>query len=255
MGTANRPREHEAAESAWMLLGPLGVLVVALGLAALLALLGLMGLSPSPLTWYLARASGLTLYLLLWLSLVSGLGLTTRLLDLLGGRRVVWDLHRLATELAYSFLALHVLSLAADPSVPLGATGVLLVSQTSVRQPWTDIGIVTAYGFTVVAASFSLRRLIGNRIWRALHYATFPLWVTALLHGLGAGTDTGRPWAILLYVTTAAVAALMTASRLARSIRPWQQWSEQSKAASGPVVADVCVSGVGRRDASTGGGR
>ncbi len=236
MGTGNRPREHEVEESAWILLGPLGVLAVALGLAALLVLLGLIGLSPSPLTWYLARASGLTLYLLLWLSLVSGLGLTTRLLDLLGGRRVVWELHSLATELAYSFLALHVLSLAADPSVPLGATGVLLMSQTSVRQPWTDIGIVTAYGFIVVAASFSLRRFIGRAAWRALHYVTFPLWAMALSHGLGAGSDATRPWAILLYATTTGLVAFLGSIRLLQARRPRQQWKGEWRSGASLAV-------------------
>lgn len=233
MSVDTRRSEFESSEGAWTLVGPLGLLLTAVGLTGLLALLGLLGLSPSPLTWYLARASGLTLYLLLWLALVSGLGLTTKLLDLLGGRRVVWDLHRLATELAYSFLALHLLALAADPSVPLGIAGVLLPFTSGVRQPWTDIGILAAYGFLAVAASFSLRRFIGTAAWRALHYATFPLWAVALLHGVGAGSDATRPWAILLYTTTTGVAVFLMSARLFQAMRPRQQWSGESRLDAG----------------------
>jgi predicted ferric reductase len=194
--------------------GPLVVLLVAIGAVWLLAFLTLMGVSLSPLTWYLARASGLTLYLLFWLSVVSGLGLTTALLDAFGGRASVWIAHRFVTELAFAFLALHMLSLAADPSVSLGFTGVLLPFTSHVRQPWTDLGILSGMGMVALAVSFSLRRYIGTIGWRLLHYGAFPLWVMALLHGIGAGSDSSRPWAMLLYGSTTLVVVFLSLFRL-----------------------------------------
>lgn len=196
--------------------GPVGLMLVAAGMAGLVAGSKFLGTSPSPLTWYLARASGFTLYLLFWLSVVTGLGLTTKLLDALGGRGGVWQLHRFATELAFVFLGLHMLSLALDPSVSLGALGVLVPFISDVRQPWTDLGILAAMGFTGIAASFAIRRLLGQGGWRALHYAAFPLWLLALVHGVGAGSDSGRPWAIVLYLATTATVVFLSLYRLLR---------------------------------------
>ena len=195
------------------LIGPYGVLLVVLGMLALLAGSASFGVSVSPATWYLARASGLTLYLLLWWSVVSGLGVTTKLWGLTS-RGSVWDVHRLTTELAYVFLALHLLSLAVDPTVPLGFAGVLLPFTSDVRQPWTDIGILTGYGMVIIGASFGMRRMIGQRAWRLLHVGAFPLWVMALAHGLGAGSDAHRPWAMLLYLISASVVVFLTLFRL-----------------------------------------
>src|SRR5687768_9172164 len=92
----------------------------ALIVAALLAVAAIFGWSASPVTWYMARASGLMLYLVLWASTLTGLGLTTALLDRLGGRGIVFSVHAFITQLAYGFLALHLLSIAADPTVNFG---------------------------------------------------------------------------------------------------------------------------------------
>lgn len=238
MREATRASEHTVnleGERAWTLVGPLGLLIAGAAMTGLLAGLALTGGSPSPLTWYLARASGLTLYLLTWLALVSGLGLTTKLLDLLGGRRLVWDSHRLVTELAYVFLAVHMLSLAVDPAVPLGVSGVLLPFTSDVRQPWTDAGILAAFGFVVVTISFSLRRYLGKLGWRLLHYGTFPLWAMALVHGVGAGSDAMRPWAILLYAATAGVVLFLTLYRLLQVVTP-RWWSIASRPEGRPSL-------------------
>jgi hypothetical protein len=172
------------------------------------------GLSISPAVWYVARASGFTAYLLLWLAVVAGLGLTTRLLDFVGGPALVLPLHRFITELGVSALALHIVAVALDPTVAIGLGGALLPFSSAVRQPWTDLGILTAYGFVLVAASFAFRGLLGRRGWRRLHFLAFPLWGTATIHGIGAGTDSSAPWAIALYLATTALVVFLSLFRL-----------------------------------------
>ena len=148
----------------------------------------LTGGSLSPLTWYLARASGLTLYLLLWLSVVSGLGIRR------GCCRHRADLADVGaapyhSDLSIILLVLHLVSLALDRSVSLGILGVLVPFVSDVRQPWTDLGIVAGYGMIAVSASFNIRHLIGWRAWRWLHVGSLPLWLIALAHGIGAGSE------------------------------------------------------------------
>lgn len=203
---------------------PVGLIVVAAGTAGMLTATAITGASISPLVWYLARAAGFTLYLLLWLSVVTGLGLTTKLFSLIVQRQDIWLLHRVTTELAFVFLALHLIALALDPSVALGVLGVLLPFTTNVRQPWTDIGILAGWGMTGLALSFSLRRLLHQRGWRLLHYSAFPLWVMALVHGIGAGTDTHQIWAVLLYLSTTGIVLFLSFFRVFMSTSSWG-WS------------------------------
>lgn len=174
-----------------------GVTIGLLGIGALVT-----GRSLSPMTWYLTRASGMTLYLLLWLSTVLGLGLTTTLLDRLGGRAVVFSLHGFATALAYGFLAWHLLSLAADRAVPFGVRELLVPFVSPWREPWTGFGVLAAELHVVIGASFGLRQLLSYRAWRALHWLTFPLFGLGLAHGLGAGSDSGTVWAQTIYLGT-----------------------------------------------------
>jgi predicted ferric reductase len=185
-------------------------------MAALLAVAAIFGRSASPVTWYVARASGLMLYLMLWVSTLTGLGLTTALLDRWGGRGIVFSVHTFITQLAYGFLALHLLSLVADPTVDFGPKQLLVPFATTWREPWTGLGVIAGWLTIVIGASFAIKRVIGQRAWRALHVLTFPLYGMALLHGLGAGTDSRTPWAGAVYLVTGSVVVLFSCYRLLR---------------------------------------
>lgn len=195
----------------------------ALVTAALLAVAALTGRSLSPLTWYIARASGLSLYLTLWVATVGGLALTTSLLDRWVSRSGVLSIHAFATHLAYGFLALHMLSIAADPTVHYGFRELLAPFAAGWREPWTGLGVLAGQLTVVIGASFGLRPRIGVRVWRALHWLTFPLYGMALLHGVGAGSDTGQPWVKALYLATGAVVVVFTLYRVLRGARGSQR--------------------------------
>jgi predicted ferric reductase len=184
--------------------------------ATLMVLAAWLGSSPSPVTWYVARASGIMLYLVLWFSCLLGLGLTTGLMDGRIERGIIFSLHAFATQLAYGFLALHLLSIAADPTVRFGPKQLLLPFASAWREPWTGFGILAAVLTIVIGVSFAVKRLIGHRVWRALHGLTFVLYALTLLHGLGAGTDATTLWAQVLYLVTGAAVVLFGCYRLLR---------------------------------------
>jgi DMSO/TMAO reductase YedYZ heme-binding membrane subunit len=63
-------------------------------------------------------------------------------------------------------------------------------------------------------ASFSVRRRIGQRVWRALHTTTFLAFAAATVHGILSGTDTSQPWAWWLYVVACATVTFLVVVRL-----------------------------------------
>jgi hypothetical protein len=164
----------------------------------------LTGASLSPLTWYVARSSGVTLYAALWLTVMLGLGMTTTLFDRVLGRALVLSLHRYVTDLSYSLLALHMVALALDIYVPFGPADLFMPFHAMGGDVWVGLGVLTAWGTAAVGVSFSLRRWIGQRGWRLLHYGSFPLYVVALFHGLGAGTDARSRYLLVFYIATLA---------------------------------------------------
>ena len=175
---------------------------------------GLTGQTLSPLTWYLTRAGGLTLYLLLWASLMLGLGVTTKAADRLTSRSVVWSLHTFVTQLAYGFLGLHLISLLADSHVPFTVVDILLPFSSNAVEPWTGLGVVGMYVLLIIGISGPARRFIDFKAWKMIHLLSFPLFLLALLHGVKSGTDTPTSGIAAMYLLTTLSACWLTLYRL-----------------------------------------
>lgn len=162
-----------------------------------------------PTFWLLARASGLVAYALLPASVLAGIVLKARPL----GRSVrpasAVDVHRFLALLGLGALALHGGTLVLDSTVDIGLRALLVPGASPYRPLATGLGVLGAELMALVTVSFSLRKLIGGKAWRALHWLTYLVFALATLHGLAAGTDSGRTWALALY--GAAVGAVLAA--------------------------------------------
>jgi hypothetical protein len=91
-------------------------------------------------------------------------------------------------------LGLQVLALLGDHYVGFRLSQLLVPFTVPYRPFWTALGTLGLYLLGGIAASFYVRRLIGNRAWRTIHCATFGAFSLALLRGVFAGTDSGAPW-------------------------------------------------------------
>ena len=180
------------------------IFLIAIAVLAVLALTwsGVTGQSVSPLSWYIARASGFILYMISWFLVISGLGSSTKFLVNTGNRSLAMSLHTYAFHLWYGLLALHMLSIAIDPAVNFGLVELLVPFASGWQEPWTGLGIVAAQIGIIVGASSFIRRVFGYRIWKALHWLSLPMFALGLLHGLLAGTDGGSLPAFALYMIT-----------------------------------------------------
>lgn len=205
---------------------PAGGLLAALMAASGAIFVGLVawswlgGHSLSPATWYLTRAAGITLYLVLWATTALGLGLTTRAMTHRGiSRATIFSLHGFLTGLAYGFLGLHLISLAADPYTHCGWAELLIPFRNPWREPWTGLGVIAAWLTVILGGSFAIRRYIGYRAWRVMHWLSFALYLLALAHGIGSGSDAGAWWVRAMYAGTAGSIAWLLAGRIAHGRR------------------------------------
>src|SRR5579875_1597344 len=97
-------------------------------------------------TWNVARAGGLTAYLLLTLAVCAGLALSAQLQSPARWPRLVNnELHNFLTLLATIFVGLHVLAVWVDPFTHFGWNEVLIPLASHYRPIWVALGICALY--------------------------------------------------------------------------------------------------------------
>lgn len=163
-----------------------------------------------PTFWVLARASGLTAYVLLTLSVLAGVTVKSKPFGKAVRIPTVTDLHRFLALLGLGAVGIHGVTLVLDSTIKITPAALLVPGLVPYRPVWTSLGVLAAELMLVVYLSFGLRKRIGVRNWRRLHYATYATFTAATLHGLAAGTDTSRRWAVWLYA--GALGAVVAAS-------------------------------------------
>jgi predicted ferric reductase len=166
--------------------------------------------------WYLTRAAGIVAYLLLFASVSLGLVMTTDLFPRRLERFRVFDLHRFVAILALALSVFHALIVLPDAFIGFTLPELMVPFASPYRATWMAAGVFALYVSVVVVASFYLRPLVPYAAWRALHYATFGVFVLAVAHGAGAGTDTQSMWARDMYAATGFVVFDLLVIRLVR---------------------------------------
>ena len=160
--------------------------------------------------WAFGRGTGVVALVLFTVSLV--LGIVAR-----SGRRVPWlgrfgtsDLHRTAALTGTGLVAAHVGSLLFDPYAQLKIVDFVFPFLASYRPMWLGLGTVALDLIGVVTIVSLLRHRVGPRVFKTVHWATYVLWPTALLHALGSGTDAATLWfrAIAVVCISAVVTAI-----------------------------------------------
>jgi DMSO/TMAO reductase YedYZ heme-binding membrane subunit len=183
------------------------------------------------ITWDAARASGFVAYALLTASVSVGLALS------LGWRSPRWprfvtnETHRFVTLLALIFTGLHTLSVAIDPFIRFGLPEILVPFASHYRPMWIAMGIVGTYLLVAVYASEWVRPRVGYAWWRRFHTLSFLVYVLATLHGLGTGSDSRTPWALVVYGASVVLVGALLTMRLLPS----------PPAVARPVVTALCA--------------
>ncbi len=183
--------------------------------------------STLPLTWFIARAAGLVAFALLTLSVWAGLTMSSRLL---GPKRQksLLEWHRTLVWTSLAAVGLHGAAVLADPVLHFGPLAVLVPFAAPWKPGAVAAGITAAWLGLALALSFPLRKRIGVRAWRKLHYASFAAFTLALGHALFSGTDVrGLRGPLLVLIAAGPVLwlsfyRLLTPRTLPRRVAPTQ---------------------------------
>jgi sulfoxide reductase heme-binding subunit YedZ len=154
--------------------------------------------------WLASRALGIVAIVLLALSVTLGLALSGRLARRPGLPAKLKRLHEASALVALGLVVSHAGVLLADGWLRPGLAGIALPFQLDYRPVWTGIGIIAGWLALILGLSFYVRKWIGTKTWRWLHRWTLAVYLLALGHAVGAGTDGRSTWML-------AMLALLTA--------------------------------------------
>jgi sulfoxide reductase heme-binding subunit YedZ len=149
--------------------------------------------------WYFSRSAGTIAYVLLAGSTIWGLLLSSKLFKTGLPASLSLALHNILSWLAILFTTMHALALLWDSYYTYSVSDLIFPFLGPYRPGWVGLGIISFYMMFITALSFNFRKQIGQKRWRQLHYAAFVLYLSATIHGIMAGTDSGNIGMNLLY--------------------------------------------------------
>jgi DMSO/TMAO reductase YedYZ heme-binding membrane subunit len=180
------------------------------------------------ITWDVARAGGMTAYILITLSVVAGLAMTLQFQSMRWPRIINNELHNFLALLAAIFVGIHILAVALDPFTNFGLGDLLVPFVSTYRPIWMAMGIVALYLGLAIGLSTLIRPKIGYALWRKLHILTFAIYLLVTAHGIFTGSDARTWWATAIYLASVGIVGALIALRL--SNRPHSAPRKQPEA-------------------------
>ena len=163
--------------------------------------------------WYLTRGTGTVALILLTLTVALGVANVRRLHSERVPRFVLDAVHRNVSLLAMAFLLIHILTSVLDSFAPIRLIDTIIPFAGLYRPLWLGLGTVAFDLLLAVTVTSLVRRRVGYRAWRALHWTAYASWPVALLHGLGTGSDTKQGWMLVVVGGCVIVAVVAVVAR------------------------------------------
>lgn len=184
------------------------------------------------LWWHVARATGIVAWALSALAVLWGLALSTRLLGKRPAPGWLLDLHRYVGGLTLTFTGVHVAALLLDSYIEFSVFDVLVPFVSEWRPGAVAWGVAAFYLLLAVQITSLLRARVGLKWWRRAHLLSVPLYLTATIHLLMAGSDAGGSALRAAAFASLAAVAFFTLVRLLSPRRSSSARSKRPQAAS-----------------------
>jgi hypothetical protein len=188
--------------------------MLAAGASGWLVARGVLALSDQPMgPWLIARAGGLTSYLMLVALVCTGLVLShpwrTRITRPTTASRL--RIHAALASGTLVFTVLHIVALAVDVHAHVGWKGALLPLASDYRPVPVTLGVIGMYAGLVAGLTASMAGRLAARIWWPVHKAAAISLILVWGHSVLAGSDT--PALLTLYVVSGVLVLALAVSR------------------------------------------
>jgi methionine sulfoxide reductase heme-binding subunit len=172
-----------------------------------------------PGLWYATRATGLVTLLLLTASVLLGILTARRFASEHWPRFLSQGLHRNISLLVLAFLALHVGTTVIDTYTSIPLTAAFVPFTSNYKTAWLSLGAVALDLLLALVATSLVRKRLGHRAWRRVHWLAYACWPVAVAHGLGIGTDRSATWVLALSAVCVLAVLATAAWRLVMAAR------------------------------------
>lgn len=166
------------------------------------------------LLWETARIAGLTSFLTLSLSVLTGVAMRTAVLSWLGTNRAIREAHSFTTLLWLPLGALHLAALLLDQTAGVGVADVLIPFRTQNGTLAIGLGTLSAWALGISALVGWQRHRLTLARWTWLHRLGYVGFALLFVHALLGGTDFGTPVVSAVTWGVAAVLAILVLARL-----------------------------------------
>jgi sulfoxide reductase heme-binding subunit YedZ len=152
-------------------------------------------------TWTLIRTSGLLAYFFLFLATTGGL---LARLDFIKGKMkaILMFTHQSAASMSIFVGLFHAILLGFDTYVKFEWIEIFIPFSSQYESFLSGLGTISFYLIAILLLSSEFMKKIKPRIWKALHFLSFPAFLFAAIHGIFLGTDTSENWAFVYYAST-----------------------------------------------------
>lgn len=188
--------------------------------------------------WYVARASGMVAAVLIVLTLIWGLLLTTKLIERRGLPAWLTDLHRALGGLSCIFIGVHLVALWADSYEDFGWAELFVPFASAWKAGPVAWGVGAFWMLIVVEGTSLLQRRMPRKVWRGLHFLSYPVAVMVGLHAITAGTDAKN---VVFLSVTFGLMAVLTFLTVYRALYVRKSSRGRSGGGRVPAAARVAV--------------
>ena len=164
--------------------------------------------------WIASRAFGVVALVFVAISVGMGLAMAMRAAKGPGAMARLKTLHEATALTALLAICAHGLLLLGDGYLRPGVAGIAIPFDTTHAPFWTGLGILGGWLAALLGLTFYVRRWMGPKLWRRMHRWTLVVYVLAVLHTFGSGTDSASLWLLVIVLATLAPITVMSAVRL-----------------------------------------
>jgi sulfoxide reductase heme-binding subunit YedZ len=190
--------------------------------------------------WYLTRASGIVAWLMLTASVIWGIVLSTKAFP--EHRRPAWllDLHRWLGGLTVAFVVIHLAALVADSYIQFDLADLTIPFASDWKPLAVALGVIAMWLLVAVEVTSLAMKRLPRRVWRAIHFSSYAVFLLASFHAALAGTDRAQ-WLYQVTAVASIIAVMwatvyrLTHRRRRRSAMPRNAASQTSVNTTPPM--------------------